>query len=417
MKKYLLCCLFLVPLFLIPSMPVGFALTLRPQILTVEEHEVRLMVPEGMQVKFMTPMERPRFLAIGPDYELLAGSAGSSVYRLRWPYTSAETLVNLPGRNHSVAHRNGVLYVAETAGLHAASYSGLATTLRPEDFSLVTPLPSLTGGHWSRTVIVAPDLRLYIGIGISGNCSDEYLDESYPFERRRGGVYVLDESGAGPVLKPYSSGLRNPIGLAFYPATGNLYATNAGPDNLGFDQPPEIFVPLRQGSFHGMPWFQYYDGAFRSGLCATSPPPRPAGEAVEPAVTFDARSTPQGVTFFTDSRLSPEFNGNGLVAVHGSWAVAPDGGDESRRPPKIVMVRFSGNQPAGVEDVVAGFQRPDGSRFARPSGIIMGPDGNLYFTSDGGEVTGLFKLSRTGGAETLHPVLSSVYPLLMKEEF
>jgi glucose/arabinose dehydrogenase len=415
MKKNVLTCLCLVSLLLIFPVYHGFALTLQPRTMTVDGHTVRLMVPEGMKVEFLAPMERPRFPTVGPHYELLVGSAGSAVYRLEWPYISAETLVNLPGRNHSAAYRNGMLYVAETAGLHAASYTGLATTLKPEDFSLITPLPAATGGHWSRTVIVAPEGGLYIGIGISGNCSDEYLDESYPFERRRGGVYVLDESGGQPVLKPYSSGLRNPIGLAFYPPSGTLYATNAGPDNLGFDLPPEIFVPLRQGSYHGMPWFQYYNGAFHSGECATSQAPRPAGEATVPPIFFDARSTPQGVTFVTDSRLSPEFKGNGLVTIHGSWAVAPGGGDESRRPPKIVMVRFADNRPAAVEDVVTGFQRPDGSRFARPSGIIMGPDGNIYFTSDGGEVTGLFKLSRDGGPEAGSSV-SPVNSLLLNEE-
>ncbi|MDY0351854.1 MAG: PQQ-dependent sugar dehydrogenase [Desulfobulbaceae bacterium] len=406
----------LVPLLLITP-PTGCpALTLQPQILTVDGFTVRLMVPEGMRVEFLAPMERPRFLVVGPHFELLAGSAGSAVYRLEWPYTTAVVLVSLPGRNHSVAFREGMLYVAETAGLHGAPYTGLPTSLRPGDFSLITPLPSQTGGHWSRTVVTGPDGRLYIGIGISGNCSDEYLDDSYDFERRRGGVYVLDESGAAPVLRPYSSGLRNPIGLAFYPSTTILYATNAGPDNLGFDLPPEIFVPLHQGSYHGMPWFQYYDGAFHDGECAPTPPPRPASDAVAPPVTFDARSTPQGVEFFTDARLSPEFKGNGLVAIHGSWAVAPGGGDDSRRPPKIVMVRFAGNQPVGVENVVTGFQRPDGSRFARPSGVIQGPDGNLYFTSDGGEVTGLFKLSRTTGPNGSNPPVSPANSLLLKEE-
>jgi glucose/arabinose dehydrogenase len=80
------------------------------------------------------------------------------------------------------------------------------------------------------------------------------------------------------------------------------------------------------------------------------------------------------------------------------------------------MVRFAGNQPVGVENVVTGFQRPDGSRFARPSGVIQGPDGNLYFTSDGGEVTGLFKLSRTTGPNGSNPPVSPANSLLLKEE-
>jgi glucose/arabinose dehydrogenase len=332
-------------------------------------------------------------LALGPDEELIIGSRGANIYRMKKPYRTPEILVSLPGLNHSVVYREGQLFVAETSGLYAAAYSDSNTLLDSNDFALYVQLPSQTGGHWSRTVITGFDSRLYIGIGISGNCSDEYLDESYPFERRRGGVFVVDETVNPSQLIPYASGLRNPIGIAFNPVTKVLYASNAGPDNLGYYLPPEVFSPLSDGSFHGMPWFQYYDGAFRSGECATSPAPRPSSEATAPDAIFEARSTPQGIAFVTDSFLGEDFNGNALVAIHGSWAVPPGGGPETRRPPKIVMVNFLDGQTTEVEDIVTGFQRNDGSRFARPSGMLMGSDGLLYFTSDGGEVTGLFRLA------------------------
>jgi len=391
------------------------ALTMRTQTITVNGYTVQLRVPEGIRVDFLAPLNGPRFLTRGPENELLVGSTGADIFRLKWPYTKAETLVTLSGRNHSVAYRDNTIFVAETGGLYRAPYSGPLSTLQPGDFSLVTSLPSQTGGHWSRTVIVGPDRRLYIGIGISSNCADEYLDNSYPFERRRGGVYLLDESGANPVLTPYSSGLRNPIGLAFHPGTGVLYATNAGSDNLGFDLPPEVFAALSQGSFHGMPWFQYYNGAFHSGECATSSPPRPEDDATPPSVTFDARSTPEGITFVTNPEFGEPFTNNALVAIHGSWAVPPGGGAGSRRAPKIVMVRFAGTNPADVTDIVTGFQRTDGTRFARPCGMIMGPDGNLYFTSDAGEVTGLFRLARIKTPSKPGITISSVNLLLLRD--
>lgn len=389
--------------FLVPS--VSSALTLVPQSITVNGHSVTLQVPQGMVVDFMAPMNAPRFAAIGPDGELIVGSkavsgVGSTIYRLATPYSQAEALVVLPGYYHSVAYRQGTLFAAETGALWKAPYSGLSTSLGSGDFSQVVDLPSQTGGHSSRTVIVGPDGKLYVSLGISGNCSNEYLAgtlPTYDFEHRRGGVYLVDETGSTAVLQPFSSGLRNPIGIAFDPASGYFWTTNAGSDNLGFDQPPEIFSRLTRGSYHGMPWFQYMNGAFQDGECIdTNTAPRPAGEATAPAVTFEARSTPMGIAFVDTASLGSPFSGNALVSIHGSWATDPaqGGGPETRRPPKVVMVNFSGAQPTGVEDVITGFQRSDGSRFARPCGAVMGPDGNFYFTSDSGDVQGLFRLRK-----------------------
>ncbi len=377
----------------------------RSQTLTVNNSHIELQVPSNLEVEFLAALDSPRFLALGPHQELLIGSRSANVYRMKKPYRTSEVLVRLPGRNHSVIYRNGYIFVAETAGLHIAPYAGQDSMLVTEDFDLYVDLPSAEGGHWSRTVVEGADNRLYIGIGISGNCSDQYLDESYPFERRRGGVFVVDETENPPRLVPYASGLRNPIGIAFDPATGILYASNAGPDNLGYDQPPEVFSALSNRSFHGMPWFQFYNGAFRSGECAVSPAPRPSTEATPPGATFDARSTPQGIAFVRDATLGSRFEGSALVAVHGSWAVPPGGGPETRRPPKIVMVTFINGQPTGVEDFVMGFQRSDGSRFARPSGMLMGPDGYLYFTSDAVDVTGLFRLAPVSPGAPMAPIM------------
>lgn len=389
---------------------VSSAIHLVPHEITVSGNTATLQVPDGTVVEFMAEMSLPRFLTVGPDNELIIGSrvvsgAGSNIYRLASPYTNASILVSLPGYFHSVAYRQGTLFAAETDGLWGASYSGLSTSLSAGNFTRYVDLPSATGGHNSRTVIVGPDGTLYVSLGISGNCSDEYLAGSLPdydFEHRRGGVYQVNESGVNAVLEPFSSGLRNPVGMAFDPTSGILWATNAGPDNLGYNEPREIFSRLTQGSYHGMPWFQYINGSFQDGQCIdTNTAPRSASEATPPAATFDARSTPLGFAFVTGNALGPVFSGNALVSIHGSWATDPTrgGGPDTHRPPKVVMVNFSGAHPTTVEDVITGFQRNDGSRFARPSGALMGPDGHFYFTSDGGDVQGLFRLRKltTGG--------------------
>jgi glucose/arabinose dehydrogenase len=60
----------------------------------------------------------------------------------------------------------------------------------------------------------------------------------------------------------------------------------------------------------------------------------------------------------------------------------------------LLGVRFRDGAARGVEPLVSGFQLDDGERWARPAGVAFGPDGALYFTSDGGDTEGLFRLRR-----------------------
>ena len=62
-------------------------------------------------------------------------------------------------------------------------------------------------------------------------------------------------------------------------------------------------------------------------------------------------------------------------------------------PLVIVVVRFNNGQAMRVDDLITGFQLPDGERWARPTGVALGPDGALYFSSDS-ENNGLFRLKR-----------------------
>ena len=90
-----------------------------------------------------------------------------------------------------------------------------------------------------------------------------------------------------------------------------------------------------------------------------------------------------------DARLTLD----AIVALHGSWGTPPGGGAASRRPPKLVAVRFQDAKAVRVDDLISGFQLPNGERWARPVGVAFGPDGALYFTSDA-DTNGLFRLRR-----------------------
>jgi glucose/arabinose dehydrogenase len=354
-----------------------------------------LTIPTGMQLELLTDkLDKPRMMEFLPNGELLIGSGSGEVYRLQPPYTRPEILIELEDYPHSLAYRDGELLIAQTDGLYRTPFRPGQQHISPDTLELLAALPP-GGGHSSRTVAIGPDQRIYLSLGISGNCTDEYLDDSYPFNKRRGGVLVLDEQPQKPRWQTFASGLRNPVGFDWHPQTKELYASNNGPDHLGYHQPPEYFSRLTAASFHGMPWYQFDGKTVQRDDCIRRPPPRPQDQVIEPVATFPARNAPMGVVFVPSTALDRHFWHNAIVALKGSWGTQPAGGSlgkqSTRRPPALRMVRFKNGEAMDVIEVISGFQRPDGQRLARPVGVAIGPDGALYFTSDT-HTEGLFRL-------------------------
>lgn len=365
------------------------------QQLTISGDTWTLTVPAGLQLQLLTDaLDKPRMMNFLANGDLLIGSRAGKIYRLEPPYTRATILVELDDYPHSLAYRAGELLIAQTDGLYRAPYQPGQTSIEEDDIQLLAALPA-GGGHNSRTVSIGPDQRVYLSLGISGNCSDEYLDNSYPFDDRRGGILILDESRSQPRWQTFASGLRNPVGFDWHPQTKDLYASNNGPDHQGYDQPPEYFSLITANSFHGMPWFQFDGQSIRRDDCIDTAPPRPRSQVSKPVAAFPARNAPMGVAFVPANALDERFQENALVALKGSWGTQPSGGmfgkKSTRRPPAVLMVQFSNGKAAGVVNVISGFQRPGGARLARPVGVAIGPDGALYFTSDT-HTEGLFRL-------------------------
>ena len=366
--------------------------------LAVEGVTRQVRLPAGYSLEVLTTeLDGPRLLSFAPNGDLFIGTKSGNVYRLAPPYTRPEVLVSLDDYPHSVALRGSEILIAQTDGLYRAPYRPGQARIAPESITLLAALPG-GGGHNSRSVRIGPDGRVYVSLGISGNCSDQYLGVDYPFRDRRGGILVLNEDAGEPRLEPFASGLRNPVGFDWHPQTGVLYASNNGPDHLGFEQPREYFSRVDAGSFHGMPWYQYDGQRVRRDDCIRRQPPHPPSAVTIPVATFPARNAPMAVAFVPPGALDARFENDAVVALRGSWGTRPAGsarGDPAtRRPPKLVRVRFEDGTAIGVDDLISGFQLEDGERWARPVGVAIGPDGALYFTSDSG-AQALFRLCRT----------------------
>jgi len=367
------------------------------QALQVAGQRHVLRIPRGYRLELLTErLDGPRFMTFASNGDLFIGSRSGKLYRLAPPYTAPEVLATLDDYPHSVALRDDEIFIARTNGLYRAPYRPGQKTIAEKSLSLVASLPG-GRGHSSRSVAIGPDGRVYVSIGIQGNCSDQYIGEGYEFDDWRGGIMVLREQGEKTQWEAFGTGLRNPVGFAWHPQTGVMYASNNGPDHWGFDQPPEYFSRVTPGSFHGMPWFQYDGQRLQRDECISSAAPRPRTEVVTPVASFPARNAPMGVSFVPKGALHKALEFDAIVALHGSWATQPSGtalgSKASRRPPKLVAVRFKDGNALRVDDLVSGFQAPDGKRWARPMGVAIGPDGALYFSSDG-DTNGLFRLRR-----------------------
>lgn len=387
-------------LLALPATGLAQSDTLHPVDVAGTEH--RLNVPGDVRVEKVVSLDAPRMISIGPGGEMFIGSNAYTIYRLAPPYDQADTLAEFDAYPNSVVQRGDYLYVATTDALLRAPYRTGDSPSR-DDFSIYAELPG-GGGHDTRTLTVGPDNRLYVSLGIQGNCSDQYIGEGYDFEDRRGGILVLDESGDSPTWQAYASGLRNPVGLA-WDDTGTLYAINNGPDHWGYETPREVLVRAEEGSFHGMPWFQWINGEYQRDDCVSSEPPRPASDIPQPVATLPARSAPLGLDFLPQGSMLPL---DAVTAVHGSWGTQPDGsaaGDPAtRREPRIAGIVIDAQGNGQVSDLITGFQDEQGNRWARPTGIAFGPDGALYFTSNSGE-TGLYRVTFGGGPVGAEPEL------------
>src|SRR5262249_57146745 len=52
-----------------------------------------------------------------------------------------------------------------------------------------------------------------------------------------------------------ATGLRNCVGMAVQPATGELWCSVNERDGLGDDLVPDFVTRVREGAFYGWPWF------------------------------------------------------------------------------------------------------------------------------------------------------------------
>ncbi|NWJ98407.1 MAG: sorbosone dehydrogenase family protein [Chloroflexi bacterium] len=332
-----------------------------------------LQVPPGFSVSLYSSLpSAPRFGTISPDgllFVSLMGAGQIVILRDNGSGTAQAPLIFAEGLNgpHGLAFHEDqgqiYLYVAENNRVSRFPYKkGQARADKRE--TIVANLPS-GGGHSTRTIAFGPDGKMYIAAGSSCNVCEEQ-------DPRRAAITQYSAMGTGE--RVFARGLRNEVGLAFHPDTGELWGTENGRDNLGNDLPPDEINIIRDGGNYGWPYCfsnQVYDTDFgrkEAAYCKTTIPP---------ALPMQAHSAPLGITFYTAQQFPSDYRGDAFVAFHGSWNRAPKTGY------KVVQLQVENGRPVRYNDFVTGWLDDSTQReWGRPVDVIVAPDGSLFITDD-----------------------------------
>ncbi len=331
--------------------------------------QASLRLPPGFAIDvFARDLGPARFLAVDPGGTLLV-SVPRAGRVLALPDDDGDgradrAVVVLEGLDlpHGLAFHAGALYVAETGRVLRVPYDAAARRATAAPAVVVGGLPS-RGSHWTRTIAVGPDGRLYVSVGSSCNA----CEESDP---RRAAITRYEADGSGETR--VATGLRNAVGLAFRPGTDELWATNNGRDWLGDDRPAEYVTRVEPGGFYGWPYCHWEP----AGLLPDPDLGAPARcqRVARPSLLYQAHTAPLGLAFYTGSRFPPEYRGSLFVALHGSW---------NRQTPtgyKVIRVRLDASPPR-AEDFATGWLA--GSRaWGRPVDVAVGRDGSLFVSDD-----------------------------------
>jgi glucose/arabinose dehydrogenase len=275
------------------------------------------------------------------------------------------------------------VYVANTDSVVRFHYQNgdLKAASRAE--TVVADLPH-SGGHSTRDIVFNNDgKRMLVSVGSTSNDAEGMgkrstddqgtLGAAWGYETRRADVLAFNPDGTAPEI--FATGIRNCVGLAVHPDTGDAYCSTNERDGLGDDLVPDYVTRVKKGAFYGWPWFYIGD---HEDPHYTGERPDLKGKVTIPDVLIQAHSASLGLTFYTGNAFPIEYRGDGFAAEHGSW-------NRSKRTGyKIIRIRMKDGVPTGeYEDFVTGFVLNDSEVWGRPVGVTVTRDGALLICEDG----------------------------------
>ena len=195
---------------------------------------------------------------------------------------------------------------------------------------------------------------------------------------------------ADGTAEPVAVGIRNSVGGAVDPRTGDLWFSENARDWMSDDMPSDKLNHVTKlGEHFGYPYCHQGD----------TPDPkfgmgRKCSEFTPPVVKLGPHMAPLGMKFYTGNQFPAEYKNGIFIAEHGSW----------NRHKKIgYRIVFISVDPDGKNPKETVFARAalDGEKIVgRPADILEAPDGSLLVADD---QTGAVTRSATPSSRSSRP--------------
>jgi glucose/arabinose dehydrogenase len=332
-----------------------------------------IQVPAGFSVdEYAAGFARPRFMVEGPGGEVLVSDwiANGSVIAIR--DSVKKTVISGLDRPYGLALWKEYLYVGEPESLKRYKYDSKTLVAGPGEE--VVSMKGFSKGHVTRTILFDERAgKMYLTIGSSGD-----LVVGDP--EMRAAVHRFNPDGTGH--ETIATGLRNTVGLRFYPGTNQLWGSVEERTDAPGILVADFFTSLKPGGFYGWP-YAYVGPHAEPRIPEKDRRPDLVAKTITPDVILQPHCAVLDFLFYTGAQFPAEYRNGAFLANHGSTQL------EKRIGYSVSFVPFKNGKPAGaVRDFATGWMLgPDKKEvWGRPVALLQLRDGSVLLSDDGGKV-------------------------------
>ena len=343
-------------------------------------------LPEGFTIEsYADSVPNARQMALSPNGTLFVGSrrAGkvhavvdrNGDFKADQVYLIADSLKMPSG----LAFRDGSLYVGAVNRI--LRYDDIEAHLDdpPEPVVVLDDLPT-DGHHGWKYLDFGPDGKLYVPVGAPCNV----CEKPDPY------ATILRMNPDGAEREVYARGVRNSVGFAWHPTTGDLWFTDNGSDNISTDAAITDELPSCElnhapeaGLHFGFPYVHQGDTPDPEFGQGHSP-----DDYAPPAVNLGPHVAPLGMVFYTGEMFPEEYKNQAFIAEHGSWNRTKKIGY------RLKLVRFDEVGNAIGQEVFAKGWLQGESNWGRPNDVELMPDGSLLVSDD--QAGAIYRITYSG---------------------